>query len=81
MNNNDDYEDVASNIYMQAMIVRTFYDIDKSLIIPNIYKYLPKNWESIKLDISEDEYESLNLEEKMFYNFKEYIVKVFNMKF
>ena len=40
----EDYilEDISSNIQMQAMILRTFYEINKSLIIPQIYNYLPK---------------------------------------
>jgi hypothetical protein len=49
MNNKPELiEDLSDKINMQWLILKTFYEIDKSLIIPNIYNYLPKNWKDVE---------------------------------
>lgn len=72
---NDIIEDISGNIRMQAMILRTFYEIDKSSIIPQIYNYLPKNWDSIvPLDWEEnwynDDFATTSLQTVIYQDFK-----------
>ena len=69
----EDYalEDISSNIEMQAMILRTFYEIDKSLIIPQIYNYLPKNWKSIIPLDWDEELSTISLETLIYKYFKQ----------
>jgi hypothetical protein len=72
---NDIIEYISGDIQMQAMILRTFYEIDKSLIIPQIYNYLPKNWDSIvPLDWQEnwdnDDFATTNLQTVIYQDFK-----------
>lgn len=65
-------EDLSEKINMQSLILKTFYELDKSLIVKNINQYLPKNWDSIEaLDWQENEnMEEQKLEELIYQQYK-----------
>lgn len=57
-------QDISPNIEIQANILKLFFKMDpkyyKQSILPNIYKYLPKDWKSLKSESWQDNEEVLN---------------------
>ena len=82
LNEDSDYfniEDISPNIEIQANILKLFFKMDpkyyKQSILPNIYKYLPKDWKSLKSESWQDNEEIDNepLTQLIYQEFKYYL--------
>ena len=76
---NNIIEVISQNILMQAYILITFYEIDKSYIIPQIYNYLPKNWDSIvpvplEENWNNDDFATTSLQTVIYQDFKDLLL-------